>query len=443
MTTLSCRHREEAVGAGVHRCGSPKLVGLKLVTEATCRACHYRDHDPAPPADRPAHLLPCLRLGPELPRGCDGPARFECRHLDHPVTTERQCRDCRDYLFPLYTPETPPGAVVEMLALPPQPQAQGWWGWANVHEGFRRAADEVIAGAPPYPEELAGRGVVIVGGGSYFASAYVTIRVLRHVGCRLPVQLWHLDGEMNDAMRAALAPHGVTCVDADELARRRPFRFLHGHWWKGWQLKPYAIVHSPFREVLLLDADCYPTRDPGLMFDWPPYRERGATFWPDLASSAWMLRPETWRIFGAQPGWLALESGQLLIDKRACWRELQLALWYNSRADFVYNILWGDKDTFNVAWRRLGTHYSMTQHRCDWDTHTILQYGPDGAVLFQHRCQDKFRLGPARFASTYQTSAANRHNPRLAHEDFCFAVLDELRGMRLPGVEGAEEESDE
>src|SRR5439155_6922997 len=138
-------------------------------------------------------------------------------------------------------------------------------------------------------------------------------------------------------------------------------------------------------EVLFLDADCYPTRDPSFLFDWPPYRERGATFWPDLPASAWMLRPETWAVFGARPGWQALESGQLLIDKRACWRELQLALWYNAHADLVYNILWGDKDTFNVAWRRLGTEYSMPRTRSDWDVHTILQYGPDGGVLFQHR----------------------------------------------------------
>ena len=63
-----------------------------------------------------------------------------------------------------------------------------------------------------------------------------------------------LAGEMTDPMRAAVRPYGVTCVDADECAHRQPYRFLHGHWWKGWQLKPYAIAHSAFREVLYLDA---------------------------------------------------------------------------------------------------------------------------------------------------------------------------------------------
>jgi hypothetical protein len=319
-----------------------------------------------------------------------------------------------------------------MLELTPQPQPDNWWEWENVQAGVRLGADIAIASIPPYPGGLHGRGIVIAGGGVYFASAYVTVRVLRHIGCQLPIQLWHFTGEINDLMRRILAPFGVECVDADELALRHPFRFLHGNWWKGWQLKPYAVAHSPFREVLFLDADCYPTRDPSFLFDWSPYRERGAIFWPDLRTSELLLSPARWDVFGTRPGWLALESGQFMVNKSLCWRELQLALWYNSRADFVYHIVWGDKDTFNVAWRRLGTHYAMTQAVSDWDMHTILQYAPDGTVLFQHRCQDKFRLQPARFASTHQAGEANHHNPRLQHEDLCFAFLDELRQQLAP-----------
>src|SRR5262249_37633359 len=156
-----------------------------------------------------------------------------------------------------------------------------------------------------------------------------------------------LAGEMTDAVRATLEPHGVEFVDADEVARDRPFRFLHGHSWKGWQLKPYALAHSAFREVLLLDADCYPTCDPEFLFDWNLYRERGGFFWPALPKSNYLLTPEKWQVFGLDPAGPPFESGQLLVNKEARWRELQLALWLNSRADLVYNILWGDKDTFN------------------------------------------------------------------------------------------------
>jgi hypothetical protein len=431
-----CRHRGEEAGAGAHRCHSPKLAGLKLVGAGQCQACGYRDHDPQPAPPAPAHLLPCAYLGPELGRR-DGLAVHGCEHPGHRDTTAEQCRACPDYLFPLLTPRTPVPEVRRLLPLPPRAQPAGWWHWPNVQEAQRRAAADCRAAAGPYPGGHSGRGVVVPGGGKYFASAYVTVRVLRHVGCRLPIQLWHLAGEVDGPMREALRPYGVTCVDADEVAARRPFRFLHGHWWKGWQLKPYAIAHSPFREVLFLDADCYPTRDPEFLFDWPPYRERGAAFWPDWGGSDGLLPAGAGRVFGVELGRPPLESGQMLVDKGRCWAELRLALWYNAQADFVYRHLWGDKDTFNLAWRLAGRDYAMPWPRCGFDTHTLLQYGPDGAVLFQHRCQDKFRLEALPFDSTYQAFHANQRNPRLAHEDLCFRFLDELRQAWRPEPAGA------
>jgi len=435
--TIDCRHRGPLVSPGVHNCGSPKLLGLKLVTDPMCGGCHYRDHAPVPAAaELPPRLARCLYFGPPIERSNGLPAKgvfppreveHTCQHPQHLQTTEIACRGCPDYLFPAITPKTPPEVVQQMIDFDPRPQADQWWEWPNVQEAIRRGADGAIAQAPAYPGGYEGRGIVIAGGGAYFASAYVTIRVLRHVGCQLPIELWHMAGEVTEAMQALLQPYGVRCINADEVSPQHPFRFIEGHWWKGWQLKPYAVAHSSFREVLFLDADCYPTRDPAFLFDWPPYRERGATFWPDLRTSEWMLAPARWEVFGTRPGWLALETGQFMVNKEACWRELQLTLWYNAHADFVYHVIWGDKDTFNIAWRRLGTHYSMPQAVSDWDTHTILQYAPDGTVLFQHRCQDKFRLEPARFASTHQRRARNQHNPRLVHEDDCFGFLEELR----------------
>ncbi len=434
-TLPACRHRGGETG-GAYRCHSPKLVGLKLVTAETCRGCYCRDHnggDP-PPAGPcpPARLLPCLHLGRDT--GERSPV-YECRHPRHGRTTLAGCRTCPDYLFPLLTPQTPAAVVREMIGAPPRPQPDGWWSWPSVQQAYREAAADA-AGGPAAVPAGEGRGIVVVGGGKYFASAYVTVRVLRHVGCRLPVQLWHLAGEVTGPMAALLRPHAVECVDADRLAETRPFRFLEGHWWKGWQLKAYALAHCPFREVLLLDADCYPVRDPTFLFDWSGYRERGAVFWPDCASSAGLLTPAHWRAFGLETGGPPLESGQVVVDRVRRAAELRLALWYNAHADFVYRILWGDKDTFNVAWHRLGTPYAMPRPDCGWDTHTLLQYGPDGEVLFQHRCRDKFRLEEGGFEGTPQFFPANQYNPRLAHEGLCFSFLAELRRLLSGGRTG-------
>ena len=58
-----------------------------------------------------------------------------------------------------------------------------------------------------YPaERFEGRGIVICGGGAkYFPCVYVLVRLLRHLGCQLPIEVWHLGAkEMTGAMRGLL-----------------------------------------------------------------------------------------------------------------------------------------------------------------------------------------------------------------------------------------------
>ena len=50
----------------------------------------------------------------------------------------------------------------------------------------------------------------------------------------------------------------------------------------GWEAKAYAILHCPFEEVLLLDADIVPVRDPSFLFDSDEYQRSGSVLWPDL-----------------------------------------------------------------------------------------------------------------------------------------------------------------
>lgn len=52
--------------------------------------------------------------------------------------------------------------------------------------------------------------------------------------------------------------------------------------WKNFHLKAAAMIASSFSEVLYLDSDNFPLRDPEYLFDAPPYREGGSVlFWPD------------------------------------------------------------------------------------------------------------------------------------------------------------------
>ncbi len=148
--------------------------------------------------------------------------------------------------------------------------------------GARGALEAFLRQAPRPAAGYRGRGIVICcGGARYFANAWVCLNALRRLGCRLPVQLWHLGRHEFDLdMERLVAPMQVECVDASRVRRDHPVRRLGA-----WELKPYAILFSPFREVLLLDADNMPVRDPTFLFDIRPFRESGALFWPDFGRS--------------------------------------------------------------------------------------------------------------------------------------------------------------
>ena len=269
----------------------------------------------------------------------------------------------------------------------------------------------------PVPEgRFAGRGIVICGGGvRYLPSVYVLVRLLRHLRCRLPIEVWHLGKEeMPEEMRALLAELGAVCVDGLAMRRVHPARRLGG-----WELKCYALMHCAFAEVLLLDADNCPVRDPEFLFTTPPYREHGAIFWPDYT-----------RFAEGQAVWLAsgirhrdepeFESGQIVVDKARCWRALNVAMHLNEHSEWWYRVVHGDKDTFHLAWRKLGQPYAMPETPVRPLEATMLQHDFDGRLLFQHRNFAKWTLED------------NRRIPGFRLEEQCLGFLAELREQWQP-----------
>jgi len=277
----------------------------------------------------------------------------------------------------------------------------------------RRAA-EFIERIPPCPGNFHGRGVVICGGGAgYFTSVWVCINQLRRVGCALPIQLWHLGPrEMDQTMRAILAPLGVECVDAYALRRKHPARILNG-----WELKPYALLHSPFREVMLLDCDNVAVVDPAFLFDTPQFRETGAIFWPDYERM--VPSRNAWKAFGVpfrdEP---EFESGQIVLDKERHWRALNLTMWFNEYSDFFYREVWGDKDTFRFAWHRLGEKFSMPPFPIHSLEDTMCQHDFEGRRIFQHRKSAKWRL-----------RVENKRIEGFLFEEECLADIERLRAL--------------
>ena len=272
-------------------------------------------------------------------------------------------------------------------------------------------AQRFIANLPPYPGGFEGRGIVICGGGvRMFTNAWVCIHMLRRLGCTLPIQLWHFgERELDGHMRALVAPLGVECVDAERQQRHHPARFPHT-----WALKPYALLHSPFKELLLLDADNVPVANPESLFETPQFRRTGAVLWPDFGRLE--RGRAAWKLFGVPyRDECEVESGQVLMNKERCWRALNLCLWYNQHSELFYNYVHGDKETFHLAFRKLNVPYAMPARRIYRLPGVMCQHDFQGRRVFQHRNGAKWNLfGP------------NRRIPGFWFESECREFLKQL-----------------
>jgi hypothetical protein len=201
-----------------------------------------------------------------------------------------------------------------------------------------------------------GRGIIISAGGPFVPSAYVVVRLLRHFGVQLPIEIWHAGhDEIPDWAREALGLWGVTFHDVMPFCEGRPLSEM-----RGWPIKPAALMNSRLREVLFLDADAFPLRNLEFLFDSPQFAEARAIFWPDNRRHRMVAGGTIWPLTGlayrADP---EFETGIFLVDKTDCWRELKLTEWLNQHSSFWYDHVLGDKDTFYLAFRKLGRPFML------------------------------------------------------------------------------------
>ncbi len=282
---------------------------------------------------------------------------------------------------------------------------------------YVKLADDFYKGIKPRTEKTNKFGIVTCGGGqTYFTNAYIMIRMLRHLGCTLPIELWYLGSrEMNQAMKELLKPYGVVCRDAYELRKTVPARILNG-----WELKPYAIINSEFDEVFFIDADNLPLARPEDIAKDLDYQKTGALFWPDQGILD-VSRP-IWKVcnvpYRKEP---EFETGQMIINKNLSWVPLNLTMHFNEHSDYYYQFMHGDKETFHMAWRRAQYSYGMILEglkRIDVNLNwvTFCQHDRYGVRVFQHR-------------NNYKWSFANNNPsiPDFREEERCFQFLADLR----------------
>lgn len=251
---------------------------------------------------------------------------------------------------------------------------------------LRKQWQDYIKDIGPYPGGFSGKGIVICAGGiTYLTCAWINITLLRKHGCTLPVEIWHAANELNEEVAEKLKALGVQCRNCKDYTNAEIESYI---------LKPFAILHSSFREVLFLDADNNCLADPSFLFESEAYLSTGTVFWPDF----WTTDRENpiWQIIGSDDfDSVEQESGQLIVNKERCWKELNLCLYFNLNREYYYRMLLGDKDTFRFAWMALGSRYYMMPTPvgfCGFNEPekvfhglTMVQHDFSGNIIFLHR----------------------------------------------------------
>lgn len=268
---------------------------------------------------------------------------------------------------------------------------EGWEKLREVQLAHIIILEDLVAKTYTPPEFKRERGIIIgTGGAKFFSCAFASFYTLKRLKCNIPIEFWFLgEFEMDDKMKEVCDMYNIAYVDTEKFCKEKNInlRIL-----SGWELKSIATLFSDFKEVMYIDADNIPAVDPSYLFDDPRYKELGSIFWPDLPSCErveWLV-PVCWHNVNLEyRAEVDFESGQFLINKEKCYKELYISYWINQHSDWFYKFVYGDKSTFHLAWRKCGTEYCIPSTPAGWEYPCILQYDLDGKLVFQHACQGK------------------------------------------------------
>jgi len=268
---------------------------------------------------------------------------------------------------------------------------EGWEKLREVQLAHILILEDLVSKTYTPPNFKRERGIIIgTGGAKFFSCAFAAFYTLKRLKCSVPIEFWYLgDYEMDDKMKEICDMYNITYINTEKFCKDKGInlRIL-----SGWELKSIATLFSDFKEVMYIDADNIPAIDPSYLFDDPRYKELGSIFWPDLPScerEEWLV-PLCWHNVNLEYiKEVDFESGQFIVNKEKCYKELYISYWINQHSDWFYKFVYGDKSTFHLAWRKCGTDYGMPSKPAGWEYPCILQYDLDDRLVFQHACQGK------------------------------------------------------
>lgn len=181
---------------------------------------------------------------------------------------------------------------------------------------------------------------------------WANIALLRFLGSTLPVEVWHLPGEMTGAAAELLRLVGAKT----RLLRTR----TRGYW-----TMPFAIAETGFQHVLHLGSDLTPFANLDRVLDNELYLQHGAFLTPDtgdVRTREWF--PSAWTRLGLQPPkclgktrcFAAWESdGSIMaLDRARCPTSGMLRALAADGSETNRYGREGDKELYRLAWEAVG-----------------------------------------------------------------------------------------
>ncbi|ODV64254.1 alpha-mannosyltransferase [Ascoidea rubescens DSM 1968] len=277
-----------------------------------------------------------------------------------------------------------------------------------------------------------GNGIVFVGGDDFNWLNLLSIKFLRNMGSNLPIEIFipNLTYSPNDLFfcENILPQYNAECILLSSYLNEKTLSTFS---FKGYQYKSLALLFSSFENVLLLDSDNLPVKNPDYIFKNSIFKEKGLFIWPDYwkrTTSPFFYKIANLKILnkrvrfgynniekikknfdqdlnsniinsntvpfhdreGSIPNPTS-ESGQILINKSSHFNTILLSLYYNIFGpEYYYPLLsqgtsgQGDKETFLCANIVLGNSYFQIKEKAGAIGQWIKDSGEEKLNFFGH-----------------------------------------------------------
>ena len=200
-----------------------------------------------------------------------------------------------------------------------------------------------------------GRGIVIVLSDTTILAGSLLILTMRRNLCKTPILVCYAGDDLAEKNRKFLESIQGVATMALGPKLDLPLETL-----RGTQARVYALIYSPFQEVLLLEPDMLFFRNPDYLFGDTQYRQYGTLFWKDRKiQSYWDKKVYDWvrklipyrkgdnRILDKKAG--NYQSQDLMLFNKTIHIKTLEKLWILTKEwETVYNYV-GDKECYWIS----------------------------------------------------------------------------------------------